>query len=151
METLKKSSEFEKVRRTGRTWASGPVLLNAAPNDLGITRCGFVTGKKIGNAVKRNRARRLIKEAARLRLPHIKPGYDLVWVARQSIEGASLQAVQEAVDSVLHRGKLFAPTDAEDAVTGSEFSRIIESSKDKQSSLQAQRQDQPEEREPGAE
>jgi len=141
METLKKSSEFEKVRRTGRTWASGPVLLNAAPNDLQISRCGFVAGKKIGNAVKRNRARRLMKEAARLRLPHIKPGYDLVWVARQSIDGASLKTVQENVDTVLQRGKLFAPRDAANisdttnAATGGEFSRIIDSIKDDSRSL----------------
>ena len=148
METLKKSSEFEKVRRTGRTWASGPVLLNAAPNDLDIIRFGFVAGKKVGNAVKRNRARRLMKEAARLRLPHIKPGYDLVWVARQSIEGASLETVQEAVDAALQRGKLFAPADRANAATGDAFSRIIDNRKDGESSLQAQRQ---EERDPGAE
>ncbi len=141
MEMLKKSSEFEKVRRTGRTWASGPVLLNAAPNDLQISRCGFVAGKKIGNAVKRNRARRLMKEAARLRLPHIKPGYDLVWVARQSIDGAALQTVQDAVDMALHRGKLFAPENVAftsntiNAATGGQFSRIIDKSKDRESTL----------------
>jgi hypothetical protein len=101
----------------------------------------------VGNAVKRNRARRLIKEAVRLRLPHIKPGYDLVWVARQSIEGATFETVQEAVDAVLHRGKLFAPPDNAIAATGGEFSRIIDNSKDGESSLQAQRQ---EEGDPGA-
>src|SRR4051794_15783423 len=85
VESLKTNGQFERVRRAGRTWAQGPLVLNAAPNNLQITRCGFITGKKIGNAVKRNRARRLIREAVRLRLPLIRPGWDLVWIARPSI------------------------------------------------------------------
>lgn len=127
METLKTNSEFERVRRAGRTWASGPVLLNAAPNGLGIVRCGFIAGKKIGNAVKRNRARRLIREAVRLRLPYLKPGWDLIWIARASIEGADQAAVAEAVDAALHRGKLYAPRDS---ATGANFSRIMYMSKE---------------------
>jgi ribonuclease P protein component len=122
METLKTSGEFERVRRAGRTWASGPVLLNAAPNELGTIRCGFIAGKKIGNAVKRNRARRLIREAVRLCLPRLKPGWDLVWIARASIGEADFTAVQEAVVAAMQRAKLFAPSDP---VTGDEFSRIM--------------------------
>ena len=77
-----------------------------------------------------------MKEAARLRLPHIKAVFDLVWVARQSIEGAKLQTVLEAADAVLQRGKLFAPQDSNNAATSSEFYRIIENSRDIEPSLQ---------------
>ena len=122
METLKTNSQFERVRRAGRSWAIGPVVLNAAPNGQDDIRCGFITGKKIGNAVTRNRARRLIREAVRLRMPLLKPGWDLVWIARASIAEADAATVNAAVDEALKRGKLFASTDSE---TNSTQLRII--------------------------
>jgi len=108
VETLKSSREFERVRRVGRSWANGPVVLNAAPNGGNTVRCGFIVAKKVGNAVKRNRARRLMREAVRLRLPHLKPGWDLVLVARSSIVDADAQSVDTAIDTALKRGKLYA-------------------------------------------
>ena len=51
-------------------------------NKLGINRIGITTSKKIGNAVERNRARRIIKVAYRNCYSQIKTGYDLVFVAR---------------------------------------------------------------------
>jgi ribonuclease P protein component len=123
VETLKRNSQFEHVRRAGRSWASGPVVLNAAPNGLESVRCGFIVGKKIGKAVTRNRARRLIREAVRVRLPHLKPGWDLVWIARASIVEAEWATVSAAVDEVLKRSKLFANADSE---TNSAQSRIID-------------------------
>ncbi|MEO8288726.1 MAG: ribonuclease P protein component [Chloroflexota bacterium] len=109
METLKNSGQFERVRREGRTWGAGLLVLNAARNGQDVVRCGFITGKKIGNAVKRNRARRLIREAVRRRLPEIKAGWDLVWIARAPIEGASFEAVCRAVDDLLQRSRVVAP------------------------------------------
>lgn len=111
METLKSSSEFDRVRRTGRSWAYGPLVLNAAPNGRDSIRLGFIVGKKVGNAVKRNRARRLMREAVRLRLLLLRPGWDLVLVARSSIVDASAESVDTAVDTLLKRGKLFAHVD----------------------------------------
>jgi len=98
------------------------VVLNAAPNGLEGIRCGFVVGKKIGGAVSRNRARRLIREALRHRLPLLKPGYDLVWIARSSIIEADFASVQAAIDEVLRRGKLYEPADS---VTDARQSRIM--------------------------
>lgn len=123
METLRSSGQFERVRRVGRTWASGLVVLNAAPNIEGSVRCGFVAGKKVGGAVERNRARRLMKEAVRQRLSTIRPGWDLVWIARAGIAGVKLEAVSKAVDDLLSRSKVTLPVEAE---TGQAQSRIIE-------------------------
>lgn len=110
MERLRTDAQFERVRKEGRTWGAGLVVLNAAPNAEGTVRCGFITGKKVGNAVERNRARRLIREAVRLRLPHISPGWDLVWIARAQIQGAALWDVLAAVDNLLKRSRtLSAP------------------------------------------
>ena len=108
METLKKSSDFARVRREGRSWASGLVVLNAAPNGLGTVRCGFITGKKIGGAVERNRARRLMKEAVRLRLHLLKSDFDLVWIGRGAIADARADAVAGDVDSLLRRARLYS-------------------------------------------
>lgn len=98
-------------------------MLNAAPNNEGSARCGFVAGKKVGGAVERNRARRLMKEAVRQRFSTIKPGWDLVWIARASIAGVKLDAVSKAVDELLTRSKVALPVEAE---TRHEQSRIIE-------------------------
>ena len=48
----------------------------------GGIRVGITTSKKIGNAVTRSRARRVIREAFRAAYPHVRPGYDFVFVAR---------------------------------------------------------------------
>jgi ribonuclease P protein component len=111
METLKKSAQFEQVRREGRTWGAELLVLNAAHNGSDLVRCGFITGKKVGKAVQRNRARRLMREAVRKRLQDIKPGWDLVWIARAPIAEATYEAVSTAVDELLRRGRVIAPTD----------------------------------------
>lgn len=83
--------------------------MNAARNGDDLVRCGFITGKKIGKAVQRNRARRLIREAVRKRLPDFGSGWDLVWIARAPIVGATYEAVREAVDDLLRRSRIVAP------------------------------------------
>jgi ribonuclease P protein component len=108
METLKNSAQFERVRREGRTWGGGLLVLNAARNGDDLVRCGFITGKKVGKAVQRNRARRLMREAVRKRLPDIDPGWDLVWIARAPIVGATYEAVREVVDDLLRRSRVVA-------------------------------------------
>lgn len=115
VETLKKTSDFARVRREGRSWASSLVVLNVAPNGFSAVRCGFITGKKIGGAVERNRARRLMKEAIRLRLPLIKPGFDLVFIGRGAIVEAKGDAVARDIDSILNRGRLYSPSQLSEA------------------------------------
>ena len=132
METLKNSAQFERVRREGRSWSAGALVLNAARNDQQVVRCGFITAKKVGKAVRRNRARRLIREAVRLRLPSIRPGWDLVWVARPSIVEADYATVSKVVDDLLARSRVLSEqpsTDAETKVeTAAGQSRIIDES-----------------------
>lgn len=49
-----------------------------------MTRVGYTITKKIGNAVTRNRLRRMMKEVYRLNFHNIKEGYDLVFIAKKS-------------------------------------------------------------------
>ena len=84
-ETLKLNKEFRRLYGIGKCQVSPFVVTYSARNKSGKTRIGITTGKKIGNAVCRNRAKRLIVAALHENLAHIKPGYDFVFVARTRI------------------------------------------------------------------
>ncbi|MBL6455858.1 ribonuclease P protein component [Belnapia sp. T6] len=80
---LKKRREFLRVAGRGRKAARPSLVLQAMPQPEGPLRLGFTATKKIGNAVSRNRAKRRLREAARLTLAEAPPaGWDLVLIAR---------------------------------------------------------------------
>lgn len=60
----------------------------------------------MGKAVTRNRAKRLLREAVRVRLDAIQPGWDIVLIARRGIVGCRIQQVQAALDELLLRSNL---------------------------------------------
>ena len=72
----------------------------------GTTRLGVVTSKKIGSAVVRNRARRLMREAFRVHQRELAQPVDLVLVARQSIAGRGLAEVEKDFLATLRRAGL---------------------------------------------
>lgn len=80
---LTRRGEFLKVAGKGRKAARPGLVLQALPQPEGGLRLGFTATKKIGNAVARNRAKRRLREAARLLLGAAPPpGWDLVLIAR---------------------------------------------------------------------
>ena len=80
---LTRRGEFLKVAGRGRKAARPGLVLQALPQPAGGLRLGFTATKKIGNAVARNRAKRRLREAARLLLGEAPPaGWDLVLIAR---------------------------------------------------------------------
>ncbi|MER3404794.1 MAG: ribonuclease P protein component, partial [Chloroflexota bacterium] len=66
-------------------------------------RFGFVAPRRLGKAVVRNRARRLLREAARLLLPLVEGGWDIVLIAREPIREVKMQQVREALEQTLRR------------------------------------------------
>ena len=78
---LKLNHIFRRLYGT-QGFANGYLVLYARPNRLGVNRVGITTGKKLGHAVVRNRARRRLREVYRLNEHLFKPGYDIVVVAR---------------------------------------------------------------------
>jgi ribonuclease P protein component len=72
------------------------LVLYARPNRMGVNRVGITTGKKLGHAVVRNRARRRLREVYRLNEHLFKPGYDIVVVARARCVSADFQKLTKA-------------------------------------------------------
>ena len=78
---LKLNHIFRRLYAT-QGFANGYLVLYARPNRLGQNRVGITTGKKLGHAVVRNRARRRLREAYRLQEDAFQSGWDIVVVAR---------------------------------------------------------------------
>ncbi len=108
-ERLRKDSQFANVRAHGKTWACGSVVLKAIPNGLCWNRYGFVTSKRVGNAVERNRIKRRLREI--VRLTPMKTGWDLVLIARSGAKTVNYSQLLLAVTRLLHRAQLLANVD----------------------------------------
>lgn len=80
--TLKKNKDFRRIYVKGNSFVSPFVVTYIHKNRSSENRLGITTSKKIGNAVKRNRARRVIRQAYNELLPNLNNGYDFVFVAR---------------------------------------------------------------------
>ena len=75
---LTHAREFQAVYKAGVRKVRGPIIVFARPNDLPRARLGLSVGKRVGNAVARNRVKRLLRDAFRLERHALPPGYDLV-------------------------------------------------------------------------
>ena len=82
VETLKTNSDFRRAYARGKSYTNPALVLYVRKTRAGSCRIGITASKKIGNAVQRNRARRVIREAFRqVNLP-LKGNYDVIFVAR---------------------------------------------------------------------
>ena len=79
---LRHRLEFSAVYDARVRESRGPLTVYALPNDLGHPRLGLSTSRKVGNAVRRNRIRRLLREAFRHLQHDLPAGYDLILVVR---------------------------------------------------------------------
>ncbi|HEX2030680.1 MAG TPA: ribonuclease P protein component [Actinomycetota bacterium] len=88
--------------RSGKGLRSDRVIVFVAPGE-GPCRGAWVAGRRVGPAVVRNRARRLLRQAWWELWPRIDDGHDVVLVARSSLEGAGAPEVTEEIEGLLHR------------------------------------------------
>ncbi|MBQ5399070.1 MAG: ribonuclease P protein component [Ruminococcus sp.] len=80
--TIKDNRDFQRLYKRGKSFVGPTVVTYVIKNNKNNIRYGITTGKKIGNAVRRSRARRVIRAAFREIAPEIKGGCDIVFVAR---------------------------------------------------------------------
>lgn len=100
---LTRSEDFKRVRQSGRSYAHPLMVLVARTSETDHLRVGVTAGKASGSAVHRNRAKRMLREAIRPRLPELKPGWDLILIARPALVSASLDETRAALITLLHR------------------------------------------------
>lgn len=99
--------EIRELMR-GRPLRSRRVTLYLAPAPE-APRLAVVTGRAVGGSVRRNRARRIIREAWRALAPRLPEPADAVLVARPEIEGATTTDLIEEVEDVLARAGVIEP------------------------------------------
>lgn len=104
---LAQSRDFARVRQAGERLAQGCLIANWHKLPAGAhPRLGVVTGKKIGGAVERSRARRLLRESFRLHQHDLAQPVDMVLVARNSIVGKKFGDVEKDYLTALKRAGL---------------------------------------------
>lgn len=103
---LTRSTDFQRVRRLGKSFAHPLIVLIVLPNETGGLRCGIGASKTIGNAVKRNRAKRQIRAALHPLFDVIQPGWDMIILARRPIVGATTLQIYDAIAGLLRRSRL---------------------------------------------
>ena len=103
---LRRNSDFQRVRRHGKFYASPLMVLAFLRNELDHNRYGFVVSKRMGKAVVRNKIKRRMREAIRLRTSKIKPGFDLVVIARTPISQVGYVEIEHTLEGLLRKADL---------------------------------------------
>jgi ribonuclease P protein component len=100
-ERIRRRTEFKHVYEKGSRVHGRYSTIFVLPNSQGIGRLGIAATKKLGGAVQRNRAKRLIREV--FRRNKIASGFDVVVVPRRELLEASLSAIETDYRSTLER------------------------------------------------
>ena len=103
---LRHASDFGRLRKSSQKFVHPLVILVYGPNQVDATRFAFLASKRVGNAVQRNRGRRLLRESIRADLPDIKPGWDCLVIVRGRTVRSNFVEVHGAVHQLLSRAGL---------------------------------------------
>lgn len=105
---LRRTGDVKRVYDEGKSWAHPLLVLIVRRNEVGFSRVGVTASRKVGGAVERNRAKRLLREAARHLYPQYEAkGWDMMLVARQGLAEAKGQQVENALISLLERADMW--------------------------------------------
>ena len=105
---LSKRYEFRRVQLSGRRIHTPHFLIVVQPNSHENTRLGITVTKKVGNAVQRNRIKRVVREVFRRNRSLFPPGHDVVFIAKREANTlgyeALLDEVRRAAPKIRRRG-----------------------------------------------
>ena len=114
---IKQRRDFLRVQRGGRKHHVRHFMVFVSPqrsgeatgDDTPPTRLGITVTRKVGNAVTRNRIKRLVREVFRVQRTRLPPGLDMVWVAKQQAARATHADVLDDFEALLRRRELTDP------------------------------------------
>ena len=104
---LRKKSDFNCIYNKGKSIGDRYVVLFYRKNGFKFNRTAFLASKKVGNAVSRNRARRLMKESYRTLSSKLEDGYDYIFIARSTIVHRKCAEVLKSMTSACKRAGVF--------------------------------------------
>ena len=99
-EKILNRADFVKLNRSGKRLYTKHFTLITKQNGQGVTRLGVTVSKKTGNAVKRNRVKRLIRESFRLNKIHFPQGHDIVIIAKKDARYLDFWKIKEELGTV---------------------------------------------------
>lgn len=103
---LTSNVQFQLVYDNGRSWAGRELIIKALPNGLDITRYGLAVGRRVGNAVVRNRIKRRLREI--VRQAPLPAGWDIILIARTPAAQADYNSLKKSVGNLLLKTGLSA-------------------------------------------
>jgi ribonuclease P protein component len=103
---LRKDADFDNVYKRGRSVGERYVVVFYIKNHRDINRTCFLASKKVGNSVRRNRARRLMRESYRLMKDRLPIGYDIIIIARNTITGRTFFEVDKSIKRAFSKAGL---------------------------------------------
>jgi len=99
-ERISAGQDFNKIFKKGKRIRFPEFTLVIAANDKPFSRMGISVGRRFGNAVKRNRAKRLCRELFRLQKPAFPQGFDVIFLPRQKILETGWQKLRYRMNEV---------------------------------------------------
>lgn len=104
---LTRSEDFNQLKRDGETVSNRLFKIVMRPNGTSTSRFGIITGKSIGNAVTRNRCKRLMRASIQSMYNSLQQGWDVIVIVRQAAVQADYQATRSGlIDLLLRAGML---------------------------------------------